>query len=455
VNTGESEFAVPPAPMPSPPSERNLAGSPVPRRRWNIAILLGIGVLVNYFDRVNLSVAREALHSEFGLSMVAFGYMSSAFNWTYAALQLPMGVLLDRFGVQALGRAGAILWSVASFGAAASPGTRTFFSMRLLLGIGEAPTFPAYSKATGYWFPRHERSLATAIFDAAAKFGPAIGVLFVGVLVLRFGWRFSFAATGLISFLYFAAFYIFYRDPKHDRHLTDAERRYITEGGAQPHSDEESPNSAPLGYLLQQRKVLGLVFGFFGYNYCFYLLLYWLPSYFSSLHLDALHSVLYTSVPWLVATATDLLVGGWLVDVLVRRGYRETVVRQTVLIAGTSFGLAIAGAISTKSPAVAMLWISLALGGLSAAAPVGWSLPSLIAPHDSVGKVGGILNFGNQIAGICAPIVTGYLAGPANSFASAFAVSAAILLLGIAAYIFLLGKIEPLPEPPRQSKRAL
>jgi MFS family permease len=102
-----------------------------------------------------------------------------------------------------------------------------------------------------------------------------------------------------------------------------------------------------------------------------------------------------------------------------------------------------------------MLWISLALGGLSAAAPVGWSLPSLIAPHDSVGKVGGILNFGNQIAGICAPIVTGYLAGPANSFASAFAVSAAILLLGIAAYIFLLGKIEPLPEPPRQSKRAL
>lgn len=420
----------------------------VPRRRWGIAILLGIGVLVNYFDRVNLSVAREALHSEFGLSTVAFGYMSSAFNWTYAALQLPMGVLLDRFGVRTLGRIGAILWSAASFGAAASPGTRTFFSMRLLLGIGEAPTFPAYSKATGYWFPRHERSLATAIFDAAGKFGPAIGVLFVGVLVLHFGWRFSFAATGLISFLYFVAFYLFYRDPKDDRHLTEAERRYIAEGGAQPHSDEKSPKSAPLGYLLQQRKVLGLVLGFFGYNYCFYLLLYWMPSYFSALHLDPLHSVLYTSVPWLVATATDLLVGGWLVDVLIRRGYRDTVVRQTVLIVGTAFGLAIAGAMSTNNAIIAMLWISIALGGLSAAAPVGWSVPSLIAPQDSVGKVGGILNFGNQIAGIGAPIVTGYLAGAANSFSSAFAVAAVILLLGIAAYIFLLGKIEQLPNPP-------
>jgi MFS transporter, ACS family, D-galactonate transporter len=422
--------------------------APIPRRRWGIAILLGIGVLVNYFDRINLSVARDALHSEFGLSTVAFGYISSAFNWTYAALQLPMGVLLDRFGVRTLGRIGAIIWSIASFGAAAAPGTRSFFSMRLLLGIGEAPTFPAYSKATGYWFPREERSLATAIFDAAGKFGPAIGVLFVGVLIFHYGWRWSFAATGLISFLYFLAFYLFYRDPWDDPRLSAAERRFIAQGGAQPHAALGSTSGgAPLGYLLRQRKVIGLVLGFFGYNYCFYLLLYWMPSYFSALHLDAAHSIIYTSVPWLVATATDLLVGGWLVDRLIHRGYKDTVVRQAVLIIGTSFGLAIAAAMSTRNPAVAMIWIAIALGGLSAAAPVGWSVPSLIAPRDSVGKVGGILNFGNQVAGISAPIVTGYLAGPANSFSSAFAVAAVILLLGIAAYIFLLGKIEPLPEP--------
>lgn len=424
---------------------------PIPRRRWGIAVLLGIGVLVNYFDRVNLSVARDALHAEFGLSTVGFGYLSSAFNWTYAGLQLPMGVLLDRFGVATLGRLGAILWSLVSFGAALSPGTRTFFSMRLLLGIGEAPTFPAYAKATGYWFPRQERSLATAIFDAAAKFGPAVGVLFVGVLVLRFGWRLSFAATGLVSFLYFIAFYVFYRDPKHDRHLSEAERDYIAEGGAQPDSDGEEHKSAPLHYLLRQRKVLGLVVGFFGYNYCFYLLLYWMPSYFSSLHLDPFHSVLYTSIPWLVATAADLVLGGWLVDALVRRGYKDTVVRQTVLITGTSFGLALAGAMSTGNPVIATLWISIALGGLSTAAPVGWSVPSLIAPRDSVGKVGGILNFGNQVAGIFASIVTGYLVGPTNSFSSAFAVAAILLLLGIAAYIFLLGKIEQVPEAPGQN----
>lgn len=419
----------------------------LPNRRWGIAILLGVGVLVNYFDRINLSVAREALHSEFGLSTVGFGYMSSAFNWTYAALQLPMGVLLDRFGVRTLGRLGAVLWSIASFGAAVSPGTGTFLSMRLLLGLGEAPTFPAYAKATAYWFPREERSLATAIFDAAAKLGPAIGVLSIGLLILRFGWRLSFAATGLLSLIYFAAFYVWYRDPQDDPNLTDAERRYITEGGVQPAVSDKRTTGAPLVYLLKQRKVIGLVTGFFGYNYCFYLLLYWMPTYFSALHLDTLHSVLYTSVPWLVATATDVLIGGWLVDALIRKGHKESVVRQTVLIAGTVCGLSIGGAMSTRNPAAAVLWISLALGGLSAAAPVGWSLPSLLAPRNSVGKVGGILNFGNQLAGIVAPVITGYLVGPGDSFSSAFAVAGAILLLGVAAYIFLLGKIEQLPEP--------
>jgi MFS family permease len=207
-----------------------------------------------------------------------------------------------------------------------------------------------------------------------------------------------------------------------------------------------------LGYLLRQRKVLGLVAGFFGYNYCFYLLLYWMPTYFSALKLDPYTSVLYTSVPWLFATATDLCIGGWLVDALVQRGHKETLVRQTVLIAGTAFGLAIAGAMSTRNPTVGLIWISLSLGGLSAAAPVGWSVPSLIAPRDSVGRVGGILNFGNQIAGISAPIATGYLAGRSNSFSAAFAVAACLLVLGIASYIFLLGKIEPVPEPGNEER---
>src|SRR6201996_5672421 len=187
-----------------------------PHRRWRIAVLLSFGVLVNYFDRVNVSVAHDALQLDFVLSNFVFGIVAGAYSWTYAALQLPMGVLLDRFGVRVIGRISALVWSIASFAAAAALGIRTFVASRLLLGIGEAPTFPANAKAVGYWFPRDERSLATAVFDAAAKFASAIGVPLLGMTLLRFGWRLSFAFTGLISFLYFLAFYLIYRDPQDD-----------------------------------------------------------------------------------------------------------------------------------------------------------------------------------------------------------------------------------------------
>jgi MFS transporter, ACS family, D-galactonate transporter len=420
----------------------------VPRRRWAIACLLGFGVLVNYFDRVNLSVSKDALNAAFGISAVTFGYLSSAYNWTYAALQLPSGLLLDKFGVRRVGRISTILWAVASFGAAISTGIGGFLSARLLLGIGEAPTFPANSKAVGYWFPKQERSLATAIFDSMAKLSSAIGVPLLGILLLHFGWRWSFAATGFISVLYFILFYAFYRNPSEDQKLSPAERQFIAKGGAQPEDRVKAEKGAPLWYLLRQRRVSGLALGFFGYNYTFYLLLTWLPSYFLAVHhVDLLHSVVYTSVPWLFATLTDLVIGGWLVDALIQRGWNAVRIRQIVLIGGTSLGLGILGAASAQSAAGALIWISISIGGLSAASPVGWSIPSLIAPKESVGTVGGILNFSNQLAAIAAPIVTGYVVQVTNSYAWSFVAATAILLLSIAAYVFLLGRMEPVPEP--------
>src|ERR1700752_2941020 len=106
----------------------------VARPRWRIAWLLGVGVLVNYFDRVNLSVSQEALHAAFGISTVMFGYLLGAYSWTYALLQLPSGLLLDRFGVRRVGRISTVLWSAASFGAAVSTGIGSFVGARLLLG---------------------------------------------------------------------------------------------------------------------------------------------------------------------------------------------------------------------------------------------------------------------------------------------------------------------------------
>jgi MFS family permease len=203
-----------------------------------------------------------------------------------------------------------------------------------------------------------------------------------------------------------------------------------------------------------RRKVLGLAIGLGAYNYVFYLLLTWLPSYLSfALHIDLLHSFLYTSVPWIFATITDIVVGGWLVDFLVQRGWNASNVRRVILIGGTACGLGLLGAAQAHTPTRALIWISISIGGLAAAAPVGWSLPSLIAGRNDVGKVGGIINLSNQISGISAPIVTGYLVTAFHSYAWAFGVAAAYLVIGIAAYIFMLGKIERTYDSPLDKLR--
>jgi len=361
-------------------------------------------------------------------------------------------VLLDRFGVRRVGRISALLWSVSSFAAAISPGLGWFFGARLLLGVSESPTFPANAKALGYWFTREERGLATAITDAAAKFSSAIGVPLIGLLLLHVGWRWSFAATGFVSLLYFAVFYAVYRNPSEDHGLSNEELQFVLKGGAQPEGQATAQSGASLSYLLKQPKVYGLALGWGAYNYTFFLLLAWLPSYLSvSLHMDLFHSVFYTSVPWLFATFTDLLVGGWLVDSLIQRGWDANRVRQTVLVTGMAFGLGIFGAASAHTPTAALIWISIALGGLAAAAPVAWTVPSLIAPRESVGTLGGAVNFCGQIAAISAPIVTGYIVSETHSFAAAFVTATIILLLGIVGYIFLLGRIEPISEPEGRS----
>ena len=416
----------------------------VPRRRWRIAWLLGLGVLVNYFDRVNLSVSHGALYTAFGISDVAFGYLSAAYNWSYALCQLPVGVVLDRFGVRRVQRNGIFIWSMASFAAAITPNLAGFFGARLLLGIGEAPTFPANAKAIGTWFPQHERSFATSLTDAAAKLASAIGVPLLGILLIHVGWRWSFAATGAISLLYLLLFRRVYCEPEEDAELSDAERDLIAEIRANEPPAASGPELS-LGALLRQRKVIGLSLGFGAYNYVFYLLLTWLPSYLSmALHIDLLHSFLYTGVPWLIATATDLFIGGMLVDALVSRGWNAELVRKIVLVAGTACGLGILGAAHAHSAMRALAWISLSIGGLAAAAPVGWSIPALIAPRASVGKVGGIVNFVCQVSGITAQILTGYIVGATHSYALAFGISAIYLVLGIAGYLVLLGRIEPM-----------
>jgi MFS family permease len=387
------------------------------------------------------------VQQEFGLDATQLGLLFSVFFWPYALLQIPTGLILDRYGVRPVLRASAIVWSAATALTALAQGFAGIVVARTLLGVAEAPVFPGNSKATGYWFPRTERALATAIFDAAAKFSNVIGAPLVALAVVQFGWRGAFWATAALSVLYCIAFWIMYRDPGADPHLAAEERAYIREGGGALEGTATSGAGTMLFRMLGNRKVWGLTIGFAAYGYTFYLFLTWLPGFLvHEMHMSLLSSAGATTIPWLVATITDLVAGGWLIDRLITRGYDETRVRKSVLIIGMLVGLAVFGAAFTSNPIWAVFWISVALGGLAAAAPVGWSIPSLIAPKGGTGTIGGVMNFANNMMGVVAPVLTGWVVQRTGSFNGAFAIAGVVLLIGIFAYVVLLGRIEPIAD---------
>src|SRR5258708_16120954 len=404
--------------------------------RWGIAALLGVGIIINYFDRVNLSVATTALIKEFHFNNAEIGLILSSYLWSYAILQIPVGAILDRIGIKWIMRVGTILWTIASFMTAIVSGFGLIILSRIILGIGEAPAFPGSAKATGYWFPVKERGRATTAFDAAAKFSSALGLPIVALAVSAWGWRAGFWMTGILSLIYALAFWLFYRDPSESKRLSEAERRYISEGGAQQEGKLATNMGAGLGFLLSQRKVWGLMLGFTAYNYSFNLFLVWLPGYLQTqLHTSVLKSGLYLIIPWLVATVTDVLIGGVLVDRLITRGYDPSRVRKVLFTIGMLLGIAAIGAFFTTNVTVAVTWLTISLGGLAFAAPIAWSIPSLIAPTGTVGTVGGIMNFLGNVAGIVAPIVAGFVADRAG-FATNFLIAGAILVVGIFCFLF-------------------
>ena len=406
--------------MPTPSSKRRA-----------IAILLGAGVLVNYLDRVNLSVAHDALQRTFGISDIVFGYLLGSYSWTYAAMQLPSGTLLDRFGVRRVMLVAILLWALASGLATIAPTIALLFAARYLLGIGEAPAFPANAKAIGLWFPAQERGVPTATFDAAAKLSIGIGTPILGLILLRYGLRANFATTAVLSLLYAGLFAWIYRDPAPG------------EAVASEAADELAAGKVGLASLLGQPKIWGAALGAGACNYCFYLLLTWLPFYLQrGLKMTPRSAVLWSAVPWLFASAAGFGIGGMLVDHLLRRGKDADLVRRTVLAGGAALGLLIFAPAYLQDARAVLVCLTLALCGISMQSPVAWTLPSLLAPPGGIGRTGSIINLSGQIAAITAPIVTGYLSARTHSFGASFFVAGVIVLLGIASYLFLLGGIE-------------
>ena len=216
-----------------------IAASPRVRRIQRIALtLVVLGGVVNYIDRATLAVGNPLIRQDLGLSTVDMGLLLSAFLWAYAFAQLPAGALVDRLGPRRLLTLGMTLWSVAQLLGGLVRGFGEFFAARMLLGVGEAPQFPASARIARDWFNLRDRGFATGLWNSSSSLGTTISVPLLTVLMLAFGWRWMFAIMGVVGLVVAALFYAIYREP-HQVALTADEHRYRTEG------DEADARSAP------------------------------------------------------------------------------------------------------------------------------------------------------------------------------------------------------------------
>jgi MFS family permease len=419
------------SPPPAAPEAGSVAINVSNARRWTIVWLLFAASLINYFDRQTLSFALPLIATEFSLEPTQQGVLVSAFFWTYTYLQIPVGLCVDRFNLRWLYAGAFAVWSVAQGLTGFATSVAAFVACRMLLGVGEAIYLTGGTKAVSLFFPLSQRGLPTGLFDAGTRTGLVLEGLVIGTLLSVYGWRKTFVVVGFAALVWLLPWFL----------ATPAQMRDTAPGVERPRLTWRQ-----IGALLRSRDLLGVLLGFFCFDYYWYFLITWLPSYFVNVRgVTILEAGIRASLPFLVFGICQPL-GGWVADRLVRRGWEPARARKVIISVAFLSGLLIIPAAFTTSKDVALLLITGGcLVGLSAANQL--VLLQGCTPPKEIGLAVGIYNFVGNMAGIVQPLVTGLvikLSG--GSYTLAFALAAVMLAASVLSYWFIVG---PMREPPR------
>ncbi len=404
-------------------------------QRIALAMLVAAGA-INYVDRATLAVANLLIRDDLHLSIADMGYLLSAFLWAYAFSQLPTGAMVDKLWPRRLLTFGLALWSFAQFLGGIVQSFGQFFAARLLLGVGEAPQFPTGARVVRDWFHPRDRGLATGIFNCASSLGTAIAVPLLTFLMLSFGWRIMFMIMGIAGLAMAAVWYVFYRNPS-DVDLTAEENAYRTHGD--PPGERTVVTLREWRQLFRFRTTWGMILGYFGCIYLTWIYTAWLPGY---LELERHMSVKFTgfaaAIPFVWGVVGGLF-GGYLADILVRRGLSPVNSRRypaTIALCGTAACTVAAAFVASNALAIAFISASLFL--LYVTSTCAWALSSVAAPTNCTASIGAMQNFGGYLGGALAPTVTGLIVQHTGSFIPAMVVGAVIGLASAASYFFIV-----------------
>jgi sugar phosphate permease len=420
------------------PEQRRIEAEDSMRTKWWMLALCFAGVLINYIDRTNFSLGAPLMARELGFSPATTGLLLGAFFWLYTLMLLPIGSLMDRFGVRKIYPAAMIFWSVASAATAFGQGAVSIFTCRLLMGGGEAASWPANAKVVSRWFPREQRGTATSLWHAGIGIGSAVSYPIVALLIAEFGWRASFVITGLLGVVFGLIWLVAYRDPASAAAPEDTPAK-ATAGAA----DWSGGTSSTWWNLLRQKTILGLAIGFFFVNVINSFFLLWFPLYLTDARGFSLKQIATVGALPSVSAILGGLLGGVVADWLYRRGWSLTAARKTCLVGGLIASSLIAPAAMTPDIPLAITLFCIAYAGIAFTSSNLQALPPEVAPTPGlVGTVAAIQTVGGTLAGIVSSWLIGVVVqiNQGSYVAPTLAVSLCALL-GALNYLFMVGRI--------------
>lgn len=405
-----------------------------------LALLLGLSV-VTYLDRVNISVAAQRIMPEYGLDAITMGYVFSAFTLGYALFQIPGGWLADRFGPRRILSLAVLAWSVFTAATAVAGDSPLVAALgvagalvltRVLIGIGEAAAYPAYSRVIADWFPPRERALGLGVTIAGVGLGAAVTPPFIAWIMEHWGWRWAFWISAAVGVALAGLWWRVARDRPEQHARVGAAELAVIRGGR---GGAERPLAEPWGVVLRDGRVWLLTFGYFFFCYVIYVYLSWFYLYLvRERGFAVLEGAWYAMGPFIAITLFTPL-GGWLADRLSGRLGALPGRRRVAMLGLGLTALCIMLGATAVQPLWAVFFLSLGAGWLYFAVTPFWSMAIEIAPGRA-GAVAGIMNTGGNLGGVLSPVAIPWL-GQYYGWSVALATAAGAALVAAAVWPWL------------------
>jgi len=410
--------------------------------RWIIVLLLCLVYMINYLDRVALSITVPMIEKELTINPEQFGMIFGSFFFGYAIFNFLGGLAVDKFGPTLVMGLAVGLWSIFCGMTAIATGFYSMLILRVLFGMAEGPICASANKMINGWFPKKQAATAMGLLSAGSPLGGAVAGPIVGYLAISFGWRPAFMIIASIGIVWMLVWFFTAADnPEKSHRVTEHERQWVNRLKTEKINDEEdlTQSAQTLGYYLRQPIILVTAFAFFCYNYILFFFLSWFPAYLVQAHgLNIKEMSLTTVIPWIVGFF-GLALGVIISDKIFNLTGRLLLSRKIVLVVSllaAAICVALAGVVTRVVPAVMLMSVSIFFLYITGA--IYWAIIQDVVHKSKVGSASGFIHLIGSVSGIIGPIATGFIVQNTGHFDSAFILAGGVAALGAILVFFVI-----------------